>query len=421
MEKTCKEVFMKKTFKEVFMKKTSLLTFLLILPLFLFPYGAPWNQTIESDTVNPRINIVHVDSTDDSSFYNFLSAIPMSYFHNGGYVYSSLLITDDISDTTVGYLINDWSDYLNSHNGFERHANYIGDVSSTVISNVNSTFGISSEENYDTVRGNPEEISVKLAKKDWSYSHYVIIAPFITPIDNNIAISIANAAAIASMHNAPVIFTSPDSLSDEAKTTISSLGADSIIIIDVGNNLSSTVNNQLSNMGISYINDITDAPSIVSYVRNIAGRSNLCAVINKNQILPAALAAARYNGYVLFLPDNVKKIANDFKKKILEDRDLQSFYKLTEIPREKDYVRSGEDTIATNFYNWLGTMNGDDPNHLETVITFEPQGTGGGNLETTFERAISGDPSDLTRKGAITGRMPLNWMRNIALENRSVM
>ena len=345
----------------------------------------------------------------------------MSYFHDSGNLYSSLLITDDISDTTVSYLIDDWSAYLNSHNGFERHANYIGEVSSLVISNINSTFGITNSENYDTLKGDPSEISVKIAKKDWSYSSSVVIAPFITPIDNNIAISIANAAAIASMHNAPVIFTLPDSLSDDAKTTITSLGADSVFIIDVGGNLSSTINTQLSAVGISYVNDMTDAPSIVSYVRSISGRSNLCAVINKNQILPAALAAARYNGYVLFLPDNVKKIANDFKKKVLEDRDLNSFYKLTEIPSGKDYVRAGEDTIATNFYNWLATMNGDDPNHLETVITFEPQGTGGGNLETTFERSISGDPSDITRKGAITGRMPLNWLRNIALENRSVM
>ena len=403
------------------MKKAFLLALLLIVPILLFPYGASWNQTIESDTVNPRINIVHVDSTNDSSFYNFLSAIPMAYFHNGGYTYSSLLITDDISDTTVGYLIDDWSTYLDSHNGLERHANYIGDVSSLVISNVNSTFGISSSDNYDTIKGTPDKISVEIAKKDWSYSHFAVIAPFISPIDDNIAISIANAAAIASMHNAPVIYTEPDSLSDEAKITITSLGVDSVIILDVGNNLSSTVNTQLSSMGISYVNSLTDAPSIVSYIRNLAGRSNLCAVINKNQILPAALAAARYKGYVLFLPDNVKKIANDFKKKILADRELHSFYKLTEIPSGKEYVRAGEDTIATNFYNWLSTMNGDDPNHLETVITFEPQGTGGGNLETTFERAISGDPSNLTRKGAITGRMPLNWIRNIALENRSVM
>ena len=403
------------------MKKFILSLLIITIPIFMFGYGASWNQNLEDVIVNPRINIVHVDSTNDNTFYNFLSSIPMTYFHDAGNVYASYLSTDNTEDTTIGYLLDDWADYLDSHGSFERHANYIGSVDPSIISSINSKFNITSGENYDTIKGTPDEISVKIAKKDWSNSNYIVIAPYITPIDTNIATSITNAAAIASMHNAPVIYTIPDSLSDEAKSTIASLNADSAIIVDIGSNLSSTVNTQLTSIGISNITSLNTINSIVIYVRNIAGRSNLCGIVNKNQILPAALEAARYNAYVLYLPNNIQKAANDLKKKILADRDLQSFYKLTESIPRKDYITRDENQIATNFYNWLESIGGNDPNYLETVITFEPQGTGNGTLETTFERAISGDPSNLTRKGAITGRMPLNWERNIALANRTIM
>lgn len=403
------------------MKKFILYLLIITIPIFMFGYGASWNQNLEDVIVNPRINIVHVDSTNDNTFYNFLSSIPMTYFHDAGNVYASYLTTDNTEDTTIGYLLDDWADYLDSHGSFERHANYIGSVDPSIISSINSKFNITAGENYDTIKGTPDEISVKIAKKDWSNSSYIVIAPYITPIDTNILISIANAAAIASMHNAPVIYTIPDSLSDEAKNTIASLNADSAIIVDIGSNLSSTVNTQLTGIGISNITSLNTINLIVTYVRNIAGRSNLCGIVNKNQILPAALEAARYNAYVLYLPNNIQKAANDLKKKILADRDLQSFYKLTESIPRKDYITRDENQIATNFYTWLESIGGNDPNYLETVITFEPQGTGNGILETTFERAISGDPSNLTRKGAVTGRMPLNWERNIALANRTIM
>jgi len=114
-------------------------------------------------------------------------------------------------------------------------------------------------------------------------------------------------------------------------------------------------------------------------------------------------------------------MANDLSSRIKEDPELHSFYKLTEEPAGKEWVKAAEKGIADNFYAWLDGLGGSDPDDLETVITFEPQGTGGGALETTFERSISGDASDLTRPGAIPGRMPLSYRRNIALANRTGM
>jgi len=382
--------------------------------------NAPWNGVLKDVEVNPRINVVHVDTLNSNTQYYFLAAIPMVVFHYGDDVLSSLLITDHTTDQTVTCLLDDWETYLDQHPLLDRHANFIGGVSGTVQNEIKTKFGILDEDT-DTITGTPIAVANRIAEKDWRYSEYIVIAPYKTTLTNGDIESISNASVIASLLNAPLLFTNLTSISDSTLATIGKLGADKAVLVEIGDVLPTAINSQLSSAGVTVVEDLTTTSGVVGSIRTKASRSTLCGIVKRWQHLAAAYAGARYGGYVLFLPGNINMLANDLYQQILKDPELQSYYKLERPVEEKTWLKLTEQQIAQNFYSWLGSVGGDDADSLETVLTFEPQGTGGGTLETTFERAINADPSDVTRAGAIAGRMPLNWFRNIALINRTGM
>ena len=391
---------------------------LLLAPCLVFA-NAPWNGVLKNVEVNPRINVVHVDTLDTNTYYYFLAAIPMAVFHYSDDVYSSLLITDYVWDQTISYLLDDWETYLDQHPSSQRHANFVGGVPEAVQDEIRARFAITNQ--VDTITGTPIEVAQKIAAKDWSYSEYVVIGPYKPALTDGDIESISNAAAIASLLNAPLLFTDVGSISEATLLTIGKLGASKAILLEINDVLSDGITSQLSAAGVTVVEDLTTTSQVVNSIRDKASRSTLCAIVNRWQSLAAGFSAARYGGYVLFLPQDLNTLANELHQEILKDPELQSFHKLEgPIPR-KEWLKLSESQIAQNFYSWLESVGGNDPDALETVITFEPQGTGGGSLETTFERAISGDPSEVTRPGAISGRMPLNWFRNIALMNRTGM
>jgi len=98
-------------------------------------------------------------------------------------------------------------------------------------------------------------------------------------------------------------------------------------------------------------------------------------------------------------------------------------YKLTQVVDLPNGYRDGEQAIAQQFYLWLETVGGNDTENLEMVITFntQPYFDQTYGFDVTFERAISGDPSRLIDPGAVSGRMPLFFIGNIALANRDTM
>jgi len=380
--------------------------------------SASWEDNLE---VNPRVNVVHLTATDINTQYYFLAAVPMAVFHYNSKVYSSLLIPDLLSDSTVAHIVDDWKVYLDQHSGERRHVNFIGGVSSSVQDAIKSKFGITDDQDVNIIEGTPIEVANQIAEKDWKHSNYIVIAPYVSSPSDHTIESISNAAAMAAVLNAPLFFTDPAGLSTETLTSIAKVGATSAVLVEIDDVLSDNVNIQLIGAGVAISEDLTTEAQVVAKMREVSGHSTLCGIVNNWQNLPAALCGARYGGYILYLPSGLNKLANDFHRRIIADPELQSFYKLTKSITGKDWIKLNEEQIAQNFYNWLTPLGGNDPDTLETVVTFEPQGTGGGDLETTFERAISGDPSDLPRRGAITGRMPLTWLKNIALLNRTSM
>jgi len=352
----------------------------------------------------PIINIVNLTENNLSTEYNFLAAIPIAVYHYNNVVYQSLLIPDKIEEKTIGYILDDWMTYLDYWEGIKK-INFIGNISLDKKLQIKNLCNISWEYIYN-VTGNPINIANELANSNWIYSDEVIITTYIENLSNEDVEIVSNAAVIASLLNAPLLYSKPHIIHQDTLNTITSLKAKKAILIG---NFSQNVTNKLQNLSIE---EYKDRNSIVSKIINITGKSMLCAIILNWQNLPASLYAARYGGYVLFLPETIVNMANEAMEKLgnMSDRKLEKpiFYSFD------------EEEIAQEFYEWLEGIGASDPDNLEIVVTFNtaPYYDPANGFSVIFERAITGDPSNLSKPGAITARMPLNFLENIALVNR---
>lgn len=379
-----------------------------------------WPPSHEPVAFLPRVNVVHVTDGNTDNEYNFLTAIPMTIFHYEGTVYQSLLTTDQTTDLPTGYIIDDWNTYLSAWGG-ATDINFIGDVPGDVKAALISQYGVSLDH-VSIINGTPMIIANQIASHDWKHSEYVVVIPYVSPVvsENDIE-SISNGASLASLYNAPLLLTEPTSITPETLSVIHSLGANKAVLVEIGGSLSQGVHTQLSNAGVSVESDCTTQENVVSLVRNLTGKSTLCAILENWQNLPASMTAACYGGYVLFLPTMIERLTRQTFASLTSTNFTQ--YKLLQpIELPKDY-RDGEQAIAQQFYSWLDTVGGNDTENLETVITFntQPYYDPTDGFDVTFERAISGDPSRLTDPGAVPGRMPLHYLGNIALANRDTM
>jgi hypothetical protein len=375
-----------------------------------------WPPALPSPRFLPRVNIVHLEETTLSTEYDFLASIPLAVFHYNDLVYQSLLISDDLLDTATEYIREDFATYLEDWNGCQ-HINFIGDIPLSTKTILMTEFN-TSWNNCTNITGDPLTVANEIALHDWSSTEKVVIAPYITTPTSDDIHSISNAAVIASLHNAPLLYTDPAGLSSETLGVIHDLDATSALLVEINDTLSSTISSQLQGMGITLEADFTTASSVVTHIMNQTGYSLLCAIIDNWQNLPASLYGARYGGYILGLPDNIVDQANLIFQSLNETN--QSFYKLetpVDIPLD---IRANEQTLAQYFYTWLQGMGGVDPDNLEMVTTFhtQPYYDPSNGLAVTFDRAISGDPAYPTLAGAITGRMPLEFLGNIAVANR---
>jgi VCBS repeat-containing protein len=366
----------------------------------------------------PRVIVVHIDEDNDTG-YNFLASIPMTVFHHNNKVYQSLIISDHTDDEPTKYIMDDWKTYLDEWGGVQ-HINFIGEVSDFKKEEIMDLYEVGWEET-SNITGDPIKVANEIALHDWRYSSTVVIAPYLSDLSKHDIESISNAAVIASLYNAPLLFTEPSSLSTETLDVIDEIDAVNAILVEIGDSLDSYINSQLNSAGVSVTDDLINETMVVSKLRDLTNYSMLCGIRLNWQNLPASLYGARYGGYVLFLPETLVARANsvgDIIKGL-----TQSYYKLTEpidLPFE---YKAGEEEIAKNFYDWLDSIGGNDTEKLETVTTFntQPYYDSEHGFDVTFERAISGDPSDVTTAGAVSGRMPLRYIGNIALANRDGM
>jgi hypothetical protein len=379
-----------------------------------------WPPEQEASCFLPRVNVVHINESDTDSEYLFLAAIPMTFFHYNGDVYQSLLTTDEVTDKTTQYIIDDWETYLSAWGG-ATDINFIGDVPEFQKELLTTKFGVD-PNHISNLQGTPVSIANQIALHDWKTSEYVVVVPYLNPVISEDDIeSISNGAVLASLFNAPLLFTEPSLISADTITVINSLDVQKVILVEIGNTLSQGITTQLMGAGLSIEQDCLTEENIVSLVRSSTAESTLCSILENWQNLPASMAAACYRGYVLFLPSMMKQMASQSFTTLPVSQPYP--LKLREpIDLPKEY-RSGEEAIADQFYEWLDIIGGNDSENLETVITFntQPYYDPVDGFDVTFERAISGDPSRLTDPGAVSGRMPLEFIGNIALTNRDTM
>ena len=375
-----------------------------------------WPPDLPSPRFLPRVNIVHLEETTLSTEYDFLASIPLSIFHYNDSVYQSLLISDNLDDTSTEYIREDFVTYLEEWNGCQ-HINFIGNISlatkTILMTEFNTTWN-----NSTNITGDPLTVANEIALHDWSSTEKVIIAPYMpTPTRDDIH-SISNAAVIASLHNAPLLYTDPAGLSSETLGVIQNLDVTSALLVEINDTLSPNISAQLQGMGITLEADFTTASSVVTHIINQTSYSLLCGIVDNWQNLPASLYGARYGGFVLTLPNNIVDRANMILQSITDLN--HSLYKLEtplDIPLD---IRANEQTLAQDFYTWLQDIGGQDPDNLEMVTTFhtQPYYDPSNGFAVTFDRAISGDPAYPTLAGAVTGRMPLEFLGNIAVANR---
>jgi hypothetical protein len=382
--------------------------------------NSDWPPSHEERVFLPRVNVVHVTDENTDNEYNFLTTIPMTIYHYQGKVYQSLVITDQTTDMPTQYVIDDWKTYLSTWDG-ATDMNFIGEVPEDVKTTLLNQYGIS-QDHVSNITGTPISIASQIALHDWRDSEYVIIVPYVNPVSSESDIeSISNGAALASLYNAPLLLTEPSSISQETLAAIDSLGAQKAVLVEIDNSLNQEINTQLQGAGLSIENDCTTQENVVSLIRSRSGSSTLCGILQNWQNLPASMAAAAYGGYVLFLPGLMKQLTQQtFNSLRSSDSTPCKLLEPTELPLE---YRDGEETIAQQFYTWLESIGVNDSENLETVITFntQPIYDPPDGFDVTFERAISGDPSRLTDPGAVSGRMPLKFIGNIALANRDTM
>ena len=132
----------------------------------------------------PRVNMVNLNDSSDAE-YNFFASIPMAVFHHNNRVYQSLLISDDASDTSTEYIIDDWKTYLEEWGGAQ-HINFIGDVSEYKKGEIMNKYGLEWDQ-ISNITGGPIDVANQIALHDWEYSDYIVLAPYISsPTDEDI-------------------------------------------------------------------------------------------------------------------------------------------------------------------------------------------------------------------------------------------
>lgn len=373
--------------------------------LWTIPAGA------EDQAYTAQVTIVHYDESQVDNQYNFMAAVPLAVTHSSSAVYSSLLISDK-NELSNRYIAEDWKTYLDNGGGTQL-LNFVGDVSTGVRTRATTFFVPQRTASYAAT---PIEVANQIALGNWTTSVTAVIAPYVTNPAKHDLESMANGAVIASLNGAPMFFSDPLALSPATLSALGSLGVTSVVLVEIDDQLSANVNSQLQAAGIAIEADLTTESAVVLAVRSLSGHSTLCTYRSAWQHLPAALAGARYGGYVLYLDDSVPPLAEDFNQ-ILAPKKVQVQKLAQAVPANEVESKAGQAT-ADAFYSWLSTVHGEDPSQLETVITSEVQN---GGMAVSFERALVGDPEEPLNRGAITGRLPGSPAQNIAYLNRGIL
>jgi len=366
--------------------------------------------------IQARLGIVHYDETDINTYYNYIAAIPAHVFHYQGNCYTSPLIADTTGDW-VNYFHEDAAAYYNAEGGL-KEIMAVGAVSDAVLNDLASKYGVSADHVIRLSASTPAEMAEKLAR-DWDHSDDAVLVPYAAAPTTDEYDGAANGAALAASLNAPLLFVDKNSVPEATLRALSRGGVKNVYLVEFGDFCGDAVNQQLTADGYVVSRDFVALGEFVLFMRERAGYSALMTYKEPLQSLPAALSAARHQGYCATLAvavlDEARRAADTL---VGVDMPTEKFpVGAWSPPPEYD---SGEQALADAFVAWLDGINGSDPQQLEWVTYFGPK-TGNGNAYINFDRAIIGNPLDPDQPGCKGGRLPGDVGQNIFYANRSIL
>jgi len=355
-----------------------------------------------------RCAVVHVDEASLPTVYNFFAAIPALYFQEAGNSYGSLLVTDGADSQSGYYTLEDWATYL-SGVGESGSVIFIGNVEPSFKTIVQGMVPYSEELIYT---GTCEEIASEIAVTEWPSTPEAVIC-VMSDTDEEYINGAAAAASWAANNNCPLLWTDGTVLGTATVEVLTSMGVTEVFLFDYPGTVSTDVTDALAAMSIT-VTDFDSASDLLPATIALTGQAVACVYKEEMQALPAALAAARYAGYAVKLPEGLDRLAftalADLRRSIPDS--------FTKLERPVTGIRaSGSEALAAEFYTFLHGVGGTVDDQLEYVLAFSNQTV----FPATFERSITGDPSDLTRDGAVPGRFPLEWIDNIGTINRGAL
>jgi len=348
----------------------------------------------------PRLALVNDASAD--SLYYYCAAAPAFVFRHGGDTYQAPVLADAVANVTVGRFFDAYRTYLEGR-GRMKQLVAVGGVAPAELEYTRKYFGLAEEDVWEIV-GPPPRVARELSR-DWVASEYVVVAPYVASPATRDMESAANAASIAAYLNAPLFYAEPaGGLSAETLKYIGYVNPAKAIIVEIGDVLPPSVEAGLGRAGARVVADLKSERAVVAYINDLTDPAPpvLCAFRGAEMAGPAALAAARYGGFVLEVPESLGALSRNVWRAVE-----------AEVPRGREKllapyampaaVLAGEQAIADDFYAWLEGLGGTDPNRLEYVVTFAPA-FGEGSLSYAFERAITGDTETPDERGAVPGR-----------------
>ena len=348
----------------------------------------------------PRLALVHDDASADA-LYNYFAAAPASVFRYGGDTYQAPVLADAVGNDTVGYFFEAYRDYLEGRGGL-RQLVAVGGVAASDVEYARKYFALDEDDVWEII-GSPPRVARELSR-DWLESEYVVVAPYVAAPTTHDVESAANAASIAACLNAPLFYAEPSGLSPETREFIGYLGASKAVVVEIGDVLPPSVNAALAARGVRVVADLKSERDVVTYVNDLTDPAPpvLCCYRGRRMAASAAVAAARYGGFVLELPADITALSSSAWE--LERASApESREKLLEPYVMPAAALAGEQAVADRFYDWLESLGGTDPDQLEYVLTFAAA-FGDGSVPYAFERAIIGDSETPDERGAAPGR-----------------
>ena len=355
-----------------------------------------------------RCAVVHVDQTSLPTVYNFFSTIPALYFQEGSESYGSLLLTDESNSQSGYYSLEDWAAYLVDA-GENGSVIFVGNVEAGFKTLVEEMVPYSEQFIYE---GTVDEIASDIATTEWPVQTTAILC-IRSDSDIEYLNGAAAAAGWAAVRNCPILWTEGSTLGTETSTALTFMGVTSVYLFDYPDAVASSVLNELASLEISVI-EFSGSGDLLPAALLSTGQAVACLYREEMQSLPAALAAARYGGYVLQLPETLDHMNFQAQHDLRTIIPMGNMKLDAPIPGARS---SGSAELAAEFYALLDSLGGSDPDDLEYVLTFSDQNV----FPASFERSISGDLSDISRDGAVPGRFPLDYADNIGTINRGAL